>query len=485
MLTNEQEKPFWTVETPTQEPVAEQVQELRREHLLLDPLPPAQVDEGVLRPLRKTSLGYWIVFAIFGGLTGMLFLTWLYQMINGLGITGINRPSMWGLYIVNFVYFVGIGHAGTFISAALRALKFEWRRPISRGAELVTVFGLATAGLFPLIHVGRTWKAYWMIPYPNQRQLWPDFHSPLVWDLMAITTYLTCSILFVWLGIIPDFAMARDRTTGWRHNFFKILSFGWRGTEREWHNHETAMNVFTYCIIPVMFSVHTVVSWDFAMAIQPGWHSTIFGPYFIIGALFSGVAAVIIALMILRKAFHWEYYLRTEHFNGLAMFLLILSMAWAYFYFNDYIVTWYGNMPVDKIIMNMWAKGSISPLWYIMLIANIPICWIFLGIKKLRTNFLLLLLVSVGVQIGMYIERYIIVPISLTKGELPYTWGSFIPYVPDTLITIGAFSQVIFLFILISKFIPIIPTWEVKEGQLIHGMKMIGNKVVQTKAELE
>ena len=309
MAETELHPPYWKPPLPSEEHLAKQAERQREEHVLLDPRDPTEVNQILIRPMVTTGLWSKAITAILGGLALMAGITWLLQMIYGLGITGLTRPNMWALYIVNFVYFIGIGHAGTFISAALRVLGIEWRRSISRAAEVVTVFGLATAALFPILHLGRTWKAYWLLPYPNERQLWPNFHSPLLWDLTAITTYLTCSILFAYIALLPDIANARDRVTGWRHRLYEMLALGWRGTEREFMNVETALNVFSYAIIPVMFSVHTIVSWDFAMAIQPGWHSTIFGPYFVVGALFSGAGAVIIALILLRQTMGLGYFL--------------------------------------------------------------------------------------------------------------------------------------------------------------------------------
>jgi len=356
MSTNRPSHPFWR-RPPFPEKLAQQEEHERHLHLLLDPQYPLDTDKNVLDPMYRTGRRFWILIVILGGLVAMGGITWFYQMDWGMGVTGLNRPVMWALYIVNFVYFIGVGHAGTFISAALRVLKVEWRRPISRAAETLTVFALLAAAMFPVIHLGRAWKFYWLLPYPNERQIWPDYHSPLLWDLTAIFTYLSCSILFAYIGLLPDLAMARDHTVGWRNRLYTVLALGWRGTGMEWANHETALNVFSYALIPVMFSVHTIVSWDFAMVIQPGWHSTVFGPYFVIGALFSGTGAVIIALIIARKAMHLEYFLRDEHFNGMAVFLMLLSMAWAYFYFNDYIVPWYGQAPVEKVIQNLFASG--------------------------------------------------------------------------------------------------------------------------------
>jgi Ni/Fe-hydrogenase subunit HybB-like protein len=469
--------------SPEDDALAQQIELKREEHLLLDPREPNQQNNLLLDPMYKTGRLFWLSFVLLGGLVTAWGVTWLYQMIWGIGVTGLLRPVMWALYIVNFVYFIGIGHAGTFISAALRALKFEWRRPISRAAEIVTVFALLTAAMFPLVHLGRTWKFYWLLPYPNERWIWPSYHSALLWDLTAITTYLSCSILFAYMSLIPDLAMGRDHGKGWRQKLYRALALGWRGTEHEWHNLETALNVFTYAIIPVMFSVHTVVSWDFAMAIQPGWHSTIFGPYFVVGALFSGAGAVIIALILLRKFLHLEYYLRVEHFNGMAMFLLILSLAWGYFYFNDYIVPWYGQGPVEKIIFKVFSQGWAAPLWYLMLFSNVVVPWFTLWSRKIRTNLTALLIISIFVQIGMYLERYVIVPVSLGYNEMPFSWGIYPPNWPESLITVGAFAFVIFNYLLFTRVFPIVPLWEVREGQILHGIRRIGHSIVQTRSE--
>ncbi len=475
-------RPIWRRPNPKDEDLAHQVEHERQQHLLLDPRYPLDIDQLVLDPMYRTGRRYWVFLAIFGGLVAMWGTTWVVQMIDGLGITGLKRPVMWALYIVNFVYFIGIGHAGTFISAALRVLHIEWRRPISRAAELVTVFGLLTAAMFPIVHLGRSWKFYWLLPYPNERQIWPSYHSPLLWDLTAILTYLSCSVLFAYISLLPDLAMARDHTVGWRHTFYDVLALGWHGTEREWTNHETALNVFSYAIIPVMFSVHTIVSWDFAMALQPGWHSTVFGPYFVIGALFSGVAAVIMALAVARSAMGLKYFLRPEHFDGMGTFLLLLSLAWDYFYFNDAIAPWYGQDPVEKTIFALLTGGRAAPIFYVMLFCNVLVP-VSLAFKRVRTSIPAIFVVSVFVQIGMYLERFMIIPVTLGQNELPFDWGVYAPYVPETLITIGAFGLVVFLFFVVSRFFPLIPVWEVYEGQVMQGLRRIGRAILPTRMD--
>ncbi len=484
--TPKRDQPVWRRAIPKDVDLAHQIEHEHRQHLLLDPRYPLDIDQQVLNPMYTTGRRFWVTLVILGGMLAMYGGTWLYQMINGLGVTGLNRPVMWALYIVNFVYFIGIGHAGTFISAALRVLKIEWRRPISRAAETLTVFALIAAAMFPIVHLGRSWKFYWLLPIPNERQLWPSYHSPLLWDLTAILTYLSCSILFAYIGLLPDLAMARDHTSGWRHRFYEMLALGWHGTEREWANQETALNVFSYAIIPVMFSVHTIVSWDFAMAIQPGWHSTVFGPYFVVGALFSGVAAVILVMIVARKAMHLEYFLRDEHFDGMAKFLLLLSLAWAYFYFNDYLVPWYGQAPVEKVIqLTVFGLGYAAPLWILMLVSNIVIPWFTLWSKRIRTSIPALLIICIMVQVGMYLERYLIIPVTLSRNEFPYSWGIYIPNWPESLITVGAFCLVGFLYVIFSRFIPLIPVWEVYEGQVMQGLRRMGRRLLPTRSEPE
>ncbi len=473
---------MWRRPMPQDEDLAHQAEHESTQHLLLDPRYPLNIDQDVLDPMYRTRRRFWVMFVILFGLVMMGGVTWFEQMDWGLGITGLNRPVMWAIYIVNFVYFIGIGHAGTFISAALRLLKVEWRRPISRAAELLTVFALITAGMFTLIHLGPSWKFFWLLPYPNERQIWPSYHSPLLWDLTAIMTYLSCSILFAYISLLPDLAMARDHTSGWRHTFYEVLALGWRGTQREWSNHERTLNIFSYGIIPVMFSVHTIVAWDFAMALQPVWHSTIFGPYFVVGALFSGAGAVILVLATIRKTMHLEYFLRPEHFDGMGKFLLLLSFAWDYFYFNDVIVPWYGQGPGEKTIFAILTSGSMAPLFYLMLFSNVIVPAALL-LKRVRTSILGIAIVAIFVNIGMYIERYLIVPVSLGQNWLPFDWGYYVLHLPETLITIAAFAFLFFAFLAVSRLIPLIPVWEVYEGQVLHGLRRIGRALVPTRSE--
>jgi Ni/Fe-hydrogenase subunit HybB-like protein len=458
-----------------------------RQHLMFDPLPRGQMNAMVMESMHTTSPIFWVVAAILAAVVLFaLGYEWYILIMVGQGTAGVTRPDYWGVFLVNTVFWIGISHAGTFISAILRVLKVESRRPFTRAAELMTTFGLVQAGLSIFMHLGRVWLVYFMFPLPNQRQIWPDFHSPLMWDLMAITTYLLCSTMYLFLPLIPDVAMARDRTEGgWLKQFYKILALGFRGTEGEWKNLTTAMNIFAFAIIPVMFSVHTIVSWDFAMASRPGWNSTVFGPYFVIGALHSGMAAVAIVLFLLRSTMkHYDYFIRAEHFNTIGMLMFLVSMAWAYFYFNDYIVPWYGGDVWDKLFQEYAEHGPKAYLWYTMLICNIAVPWLFLWNKKWRETPWLLAIVGILINVGMYLERYIIIPVGVTINRMPFTWRQYEPRI-EIPMTIGTFAFFLLLYMLASRLIPLIPVWEVQEGQDAHMLRKIGKAEIPTLSEME
>lgn len=457
-----------------------------QQHLMLDPKPREEMNSLVMDAMQKTGPRYWIVVAVLALIMIVgLFGAWAYQIMNGMGVAGIQRPVYWGMYITNLVFWIGISHSGTFVSAVLRVFKVEWRRPIVRASEMMTTFALIVAGMYPLIHLGRVWRVYWMIPYPNQRQLWPNFHSPLVWDMLAIMTYLTGSTLYLYLPLLPDLAMARDRTTGWRHLLYRTLALGWRGTEREWHHLRTALNIFAFAIIPVMFSVHTIVSWDFGLTMKVGWHSSIFGPYFIVGAIFSGVSAVATVLIVVRKTMDLDYFLRDEHFDALGKLILLFSFAWTYFFFADFLTEWYGGEEVGHAIVTLQARGPVAPLWYIMLFTCIVIPWLTLWSRRVRVSPIGLLLVTLAINVGMYIERYIIVTGFLSRNRSPFNWGAYNPSLVEISITIGSLATFILLYALASRLIPLIPVWEVQEGQIAHSVRRMGRQLVPSISELE
>jgi molybdopterin-containing oxidoreductase family membrane subunit len=306
--------------------------------------------EDLLRPLLETSWRFYALVIVFGAIVLLGVGSFAYQVTNGIGVWGLNWPVFWAFDITNFVFWIGISHAGTLISAILRLVNAGWRRPVTRCAEVITAFALMIGAMFPIVHLGRPWLFFWLMPYPTERQIWPNFRSPLVWDFFAISTYLTGSLLFLYLPTIPDFALVRDRTSGFRSKVYGALALGWRGTTKQWHRLETAMQIMAIAIIPVAVSVHTIVSFDFSMAIVPMWHSTIFGPYFVAGAIFSGIAALIIAMAALRKFLHLEAYLHPVHFENLGKRLLMMSLLWGYFVFAERLTTWYGNEPAGMAV---------------------------------------------------------------------------------------------------------------------------------------
>src|SRR5262252_10628962 len=363
-----------------------------------------QIQGDLLRPVLRTSWRFPLAVAALGIFVIAGFSAWMYQVYTGIGVAGLNRPVFWGFYITNFVFWIGISHAGTLISAILRLSNATWRRPITRCAEVITVFALMIGAMFPIIHLGRSWQFFWLAPYPNERGLWPNYRSPLVWDFFAINTYLIGSITFLILPIIPDFALCRDKFSGWRKTFYGLLALGWRGTQRQWHRLETAMHIMAIVIIPVAVSVHTIVSWDFAMTPVPMWHSTIFAPYFVAGAIFSGIAALIIAMAFLRKFLHLEEYLHPIHFQNLGKLLLMMSLLWGYFVFAERLTVWYGNESAEVAVLRVTQKGSFAPLYWTMVVVNFVLPVSILSIRKLRT-ITGCVVASFGVLVGMWLER--------------------------------------------------------------------------------
>ncbi len=424
----------------------------------------SRITDDLLRPVLQTSSKFYVAVAILGAvvLTGLG--AWGYQLYHGMGVTGDNWPVFWGFHETNFVFWIGISHAGTLISAILRICNATWRRPVTRCAEVITAFALMIGAMFPLIHLGRPWLAWWLIPYPSARGLWPNFRSPLAWDFFAINTYLLGSLLFLALPIIPDFALVRDRATGWRKKIYSALSLGWRGTPKQWHLLESAMHIMALAIIPVAVSVHTIVSFDFSMAVVPMWHSTIFGPYFVAGAIFSGIAALIIAMALLRKILHLEEYLQPVHFQNLGKLLLTMSLLWGYFVFNERLTVWYGNEPMEMTVFWATQTGAYAPLFWTMVLCNFVIPFPLLVIRSLRTV-TGTVIASCGVIVGMWLERFLIVVPSLSYKQLPYSWGAYTPRMTEILILAGSVAAMALLYVLFSKLAPIISIWELKVGE--------------------
>ena len=428
----------------------------------------APKEQPLFRPLSGFRPGLIAGSLVTGALAGLLFYSWGYQVRNDIGVAGINRPVFWGFYITNFVFWIGISHAGTLISAILRVTAAEWRRPVTRCAEAITVFALTIGGLFPLIHLGRPWLFWYMIPIPNYRGLWPNFRSPLVWDMVAITTYLTGSILYLVLPMLPDMAILRDRVAAenratLKARFYRLMALGWRGTPQQWHSLESGIRVMAVIIIPVAISVHTIVSWDFSMTLQPMWHSTIFGPYFVVGALYSGVAMLMLTMYVLRRGLGLEEYLSDKVFNNLGLLFVTFGLIWGYFTFAEHLTVWYGNEPSEMAVFRQRVSGDNAMVFWTMLVLNIVIP---LGVLSFRWGRkpLPTAVVGLGVLIGMWIERFLIVVGTLREPRLDFTVGTYSPSLVEVGILVGSFGLFGLLYFLFVQIAPIISIWEVREG---------------------
>ena len=422
----------------------------------------SKINQDILNPTRYFSLPWLglLILSVLG--VGQAVFALGYQTYVGLGVAGYQAPVFWGVYIITFVFWIGIGHAGTLISAILFLFRAKWRNAINRGAEAMTVFAVLTAALFPLIHIGRIWKFYFLIPYPNQRGLWVNFKSPLLWDLFAINTYMTISIVFFYVGLIPDIAVARDRSTGLKRIVYAILSLGWQGSSGQWKAHSRTVLHLSGLATPLVLSVHSVVSWDFAMSIIPGWHATIFAPYFVAGAIFGGFAMVLTVMIPSRRIFGLEEYITDYHFENMSRFLLFTSWIVGYAYGMEYFIAWYSGVEAEQTSFFLRAFG---PYWlstWIMIGANCIVPQL-LWFKKLRTHIPTLFVLSVIINIGMWFERYVIIVTSTSRDFVPGAWGLYIPSGVELSILAGSFCWFSMFFLLFIKFFPIIAITEVKE----------------------
>jgi len=424
-----------------------------------------QIETDVLGAMKKRpGPFYW------GGLLICLLLfatalaLWGIQMVKGMGVAGITHPIGWGVYITNFVFWVGIAHSGTLISAVLYLLRAKFRTSFNRAAEAMTIFALMVAGLFPLIHIGRTWVFYYLIPYPTQRQIWVNFKSPLIWDVFAVGTYFTVSLVFFYVGLIPDFAVARRYAKGVRKWVYRILSMGWSGTPREWKHYNQLYLYIAAFATPLVASVHSVVSWDFAMSVIPGWHTTIFAPYFVAGAIFSGTAMVITLVVPMRKILKLDKYITDGHFESIAKILLFTSLIVTYAYITEFGLAFYGENVFEAQAFAYRAFGDYWVLFWIMILCNslVPLT---LFVKKLRRNVAYLFVVSILVNVGMWLERFVIIASSLARDAPPYSWGTYTPSLFEVGITVGSFGLFFAVYLVFLKTLPVLSISELKEGK--------------------
>ena len=421
------------------------------------------VDRQAQYAFSPGGLKYWLWVLFCAFLTALGGAWWMHQVYYSFDITGYGQPTMWAVYITNFVFWVGIAHSGTLISAILFLFRVRWRTGIFRLAETMTIFAVATAGLFPLIHLGRVWNFYWLIPYPNERYLQPDFRSPLVWDLFAISTYLTLSVLFLFTGLIPDIANAREKATGFRRTIYTILSFGWQGTDRQWRNFSMVYLLLAGFCTPLVLSVHSVVSWDFAMTQLPGWHSTIFAPYFVAGAIFSGCALVLTLAIPMRRLMKLENLITIWHLDNLAKVVLLTSVVMTYSYATESFMVWYTQDPIELATFHERYFGPQGYLFWIMIFCNCAVP-LLIFIPRVRTNTIWLFIISIFINIGMWLERFVIIAGSLDTSQDPSQWRFYVPHATEILITVGSFGWFLMNFSLFAKFLPIVSMTELKEG---------------------
>ncbi|WP_078130063.1 NrfD/PsrC family molybdoenzyme membrane anchor subunit [Leptospira alexanderi] len=421
------------------------------------------VTEDILRPVEAfpTSL-WWKAFLLVLTITVVDLGIIGYLMYEGLYILGINNPVAWGFFIVNFVFWIGIGHAGTLISAVLYLFRQEWRTGINRAAEAMTIFAVLTAASNLIIHIGRPWVGFWLFPYPNERgPLWPNFRSPLIWDTFAVSTYLTISLVFWYIGLIPDIAAVRDRSKGeMKRKIYDILSLGWVGSNKAWSHLEMVAMILAALSTPLVLSVHTIVSFDFAVSILPGWHTTIFPPYFVAGAIFSGFAMVVTLMVIAREVFNLKDYITMKHLENMNKVIMVTGLIVGLAYSTEFFMAWYSGNEYEGFTFVNRAFGPYGWAYFIMFSCNVFSPQVFWW-KKLRTNIPVMFVISIVVNIGMWFERYVIV-MTTHADFLPSSWDMYIPTVYDFMMLIGTFGIFFTLFLLFCRIMPVIAVAEVK-----------------------
>jgi len=420
------------------------------------------LNDEMLSSLRPPTFKWYLLALLLGAIVAWGLYAFTYMVTTDMSCTGLDRPVMWGIYIVNFVFWIGLSHSGTMVSAILRLSQANWRRPILRAAEAMTVFTVAVGGLFPLIHLGRNWVFFYLLPYPNQRGLWPNFRSPLLWDATAIFTYIIGSSLFLYLGMLPDLAVARDRARGWRLKLYTVLAMGWRGTAREWFLFHKASTLMAALIIPVAVSVHSIVAWDFAVTVVPGWHSTIFPPYFVIGAIHSGVAAVITLMIVIRKAFKLEDYLTPLHFDNMGKLQLVIALLWSYAYFVEVQTTWYAHEPIEWEVFGFMSHHY-TFVFLLMILGNVLLPIVGLCFKRVRRSIPAILTITLLINVAMFIERFLIIVPSLSHKNMPFVWGTYRPSWVELSVTTAAFAGFALMYTLFSKTFPMVAVTDVRE----------------------
>ncbi len=412
---------------------------------------------------KKPPKSWYIGLGIAGLLMGVLMVSVIHLLFFGVGVWGINAPVGWGFAIINFVWWIGIGHAGTLISAVLFLFRQEWRTSINRFAEAMTLFAVSAAGLFPLLHTGRPWLAYWMFPYPNTLGMWPQFRSPLIWDVFAVTTYATVSAMFWYLGMIPDMATMRDKAkVKIQKVIYGMASMGWRGSAVDWHRYEVAYLLFAGLATPLVISVHSIVALDFAVSVIPGWHTTIFPPYFVAGAVFSGFAMVLTLVIPVRAIYGLKHIITIRHIDNMSKIMLATGLMVFYGYLNEVFFGWYSAHEYEMYMIWNRMTGPYAPAFWALIFCNglVPqLLWF----KRVRHNVIAIFFISIVINIGMWLERFVIVVTSLHRDFLPSSWGMYYPTKWDLAIYAGSIGFFFFAMFLFIRWIPMIAIFEVRE----------------------
>jgi molybdopterin-containing oxidoreductase family membrane subunit len=437
--------------------------ELEREPLVGNTRSPGWISDQVAAIVEgKTPKWWWIAFVPSVLALMMLGAMLIYQISTGVGVWGNNHPVMWGWDIINFVWWIGIGHAGTLISAILFLLRQRWRTAVNRAAEAMTIFAVMCAGIYPMLHVGRVWWDWWLFPIPNANNIWPQFRSPLMWDVFAVSTYFTVSLLFWYMGLIPDLAVLRDRArTKIRKFCYGLFSLGWTGSNRHWSNYEKAYLILAGLSTPLVLSVHSIVSLDFAVSQVPGWHTTIFPPYFVAGAVFSGFGMVLTLLVPLRKLCKLEDIITKRHIDLMCKVTLATGSIVGYAYLMELFIAWYSGSPYERFAFLNRLQGPFAWGYWIMMICNVVVPQIFWS-KRARGNLWRVWVISILVNIGMWFERFVIIVISLHRDYIPANWGYYMPSWVDVCMFLGTFGLFFTMFLLFMRFLPMIAVSEVK-----------------------
>ncbi len=439
-----------------------------------------EIDPDVLAATGRPALWYFGVLLMLGAGILMAAALWMYQVKYGMGAANIHQPVDWGVYIANFVFWVGLAHSGTLISAILFLVRAKFRDSVSRATEAMTIIAIITAGLFPMLHLGRFWVVYYLIPYPSQRQLWPNFLSPLVWDVLAVSTYLIVSVIFFYVGLIPDLAAFRDKCTAmlgpdhWKTRFYRLLSTGWSGAGGAWRHYGRSYLYFAALATPLVISVHSVVSWDFAMSLLKGWHTTLFAPYFVAGAIHSGLAMALVLLVPMRRILKLKDIISLEHLDAVARTILVTTGIMGYSYVIEPLIAWYSGDKFDIQHMIWRATGGVAPLYWSLFLFNvfIPALFVF---KYFRRNVFWLFWIGICVVLGMWLERAMIVPSATAHDFMPHNWTGYFPNLVEAGITLGSFCFFFFFYLSFAKTLPVVPVSDLKSQlgeEETHGLEV-------------